>query len=822
MIAQNPEDHPWLRGLARRLVARHLNVSIPEYELRRELLAAEEPKVWKQCQRKFRCIAVVGAGASAPVLARGDDLASGLTQNFNIELAAVEAEKERLERITAVDPTEFEAQLSAIGQTLGNSRRVRAVISDLYQLRHPTILAYELLAHLVKHRFVDAVVNMNFDELLDQSLDDELGVGEYERIVSDRDCVNAQSDVFAPDYVPLHIKLHGTASEPESLRFTRESYYDSPVGVGTLAARLFEIPDCVVLNIGFGMTSFDLHRLLAIPDRLRLYNLSHDPLTRKARKAIWRERRRKEKTRPMLFESEENEATRAEEKEDRKARKEARDKGLPPPPPLAPSDERTDASDLLMDLLLKQVSTKVKGLSQGDSPVAALRPAKRHRTVVKLLGPETAPGKRLIALPRTPQDHRLSLDPMVRAARPDSVLAGYLRRRTILELALAMARGRGLVSISTLAVDRSGLYYDAYCRQAGKHRSSWRELCTLVGFTQNPEVPDVVEAIDEIRATDPARRSPERRLREELLAPVAAGEKDHWHELPRLDMKKLTERVLPQIVDSPSKLERGALRAELDQLYRGSEYEIHSRDDRVCAKTFSHPRTLKTLSSFNAYSFELVKYADNAAAITELDVISETGDWLLRPPGEFADRIRRADRIRLIVAFLGEVPKLRKEFPGILLAYQQPWHHNRHMAIVREDGLPLRALYFARHHRTPYVNPVLVKRRKDIRMLQTTFDDRWATAEVLPEEITATVPDTNDPNHRVRELAGEGWRKNESTVIADIELGSEYFINVGAERLEVVIGEWQGRSWLTTDLDDPTNNCLLSLSHRPRASAPQT
>src|SRR4029077_6822122 len=120
------------------LIARHINVSLPEQELRREIFASDA-ELWKRCQRKFRCIAVVGAGASAPALDRGDQLASGLIEKFNIGQASVEGERDRLQRITAVDPSEFEAQLSAIGQTLGNSRRVRAAISDLYRVRHPTV-----------------------------------------------------------------------------------------------------------------------------------------------------------------------------------------------------------------------------------------------------------------------------------------------------------------------------------------------------------------------------------------------------------------------------------------------------------------------------------------------------------------------------------------------------------------------------------------------------------------------------------------------------------------------------------------------------------
>lgn len=715
----------WLDGLAEALIVRHINVSIPSCELRQNLLADHDSPLSERSQRKFRCIAVVGAGASAPVLDRGGNLASGLIRRFNIEQTAIEAEKERLERITAVDPTEFEAQLSAIGQTLGNSRLVQAAISDLYRVRYPTILAYELLAHLVKHRFLDAIISMNFDELLDQSLADEVGADEYERIVSDRDCVAVQGNVFATDYIPLYIKLHGTASEPDSIRFTRESYYDSPAEVGSVAARLFQTPECVVLNLGFGMTSFDLHRLLAIPDAASLYNLSHDPLTVKARNALRRERRRQLKNESSLgfFESPENQKKFEEEEEE-----EALKQGTPRSSPLALAEERSEASDLMMDALLGGIERRVQGLQEIESFAVSLRSVDRHRAVVRLLGPDSKPGRRLVDLPRSSDPH-LSLDPMIRAAQPEAVTAGYLLRRTVLELALAMARGRGLLSVATLAVDRCGTYYDAYRRYAGRNPKSWRDLYTLVGFEQNLKVPDVFEASKTIQEPDERERA----VYKKLLKDPNGVKKDEWRELPWLDVQKLARRVIPHIVDAPSAEEIALLANELEELRDGLEYEIHSRDDRVCSKTFVRPRTLKTLSSFEAHSFDLVKRAGLYGPEAEVDVISETGDWLLKHGESFSGHLKEVGRIRVIVAFLCDVETLLDEFDGIKLRYQQPWHHNRHMVIVKRDSEPQGAIYFARHHRTPYVTPVLVRRRADIEVLQSTFKTRWKNSRRLKE-----------------------------------------------------------------------------------------
>lgn len=710
------DEYQWLGPLADLLIARHIRVSIPDLEMRREMLVGS-PHIWKLTQNRFRCIAVVGAGASAPFLNRGKDLAKGLIRQFHVDEAAVQAERERIERITAVDPEEFEAQLSAIGQILGGDRRVRTAISELYQVRHPTIKTYELIAHLLKHRFIDAVINMNFDELLDQSLDDELGVGEYQRIVSDRDCVAVQTDELQPDYIPLYIKLHGTASEPESLRFTRESYYDSPARVGTVAAELFQVPECILINIGFGLGSFDLHRLLAIPDTLRLFNLSYTRLQPSAKEALTREREvsripKKGKRRPRLHQ--------IKASAEKKRRKRTRTHYVERDPA-----SRRRSCDRLVDGLLAQIDKHGASLLEKSPAVISLRSVKRHDAVVGLLGPKSDAGRRLIKLTRSVEDSRFSLDPQARAAKPNAVYAGYLWRRAVLEMTLALARGRGLVSVKSLAVDRGGHYYDAYRRHAGENATAWEDLYTLVGFRQDDKVPDVFKAADEIRhaGTQPSQ---EQQIHDTFLE-VPEGQRDEWSELPQLDPERLVDRVLPHIVDSASEKTRRALTTAVEKLYTGSEYELHSRDDRVCAKTFSEPMTLKTLSALDAYSFELVRQA-SLSKDAQVDIIAETGHWLRRRNDDVIVRLAEEGRIRLIVAFLCEVEDLLENFPGIQLSHQQPWHHNRHMVIIRDGEESLAAIYFARHQRTPYVTPVYVQRRGDIGVLRTTFEDRWKYA----------------------------------------------------------------------------------------------
>ena len=121
------------------------------------------------------------------------------------------------------------------------------------------------MAHLLKHRFLDAIISFNFDELLDQSLDDELAKHEYKLVVSERDCDELVSEPCDPGYVPLYVKLHGTASEPESLRFTPHSYYAIPARISSVVQALLRSEHCVIANVGSDLGSFDFQRLLRHP-----------------------------------------------------------------------------------------------------------------------------------------------------------------------------------------------------------------------------------------------------------------------------------------------------------------------------------------------------------------------------------------------------------------------------------------------------------------------------------------------------------------------------------------------------------------------------
>ncbi|MBX2990228.1 MAG: SIR2 family protein [Bacteroidetes bacterium] len=102
-------------------------------------------------------------------------------------------------------------------------------------------LAYEIIAHFLKHRFIDDVVTFNFDEVLDHAVRNELDNESYEIIISDKQFVEASGKRRNFSHV---IKLHGTISIPQSLRFTRdETRVMSPEMVRLLDRAFFGGPD---------------------------------------------------------------------------------------------------------------------------------------------------------------------------------------------------------------------------------------------------------------------------------------------------------------------------------------------------------------------------------------------------------------------------------------------------------------------------------------------------------------------------------------------------------------------------------------------------
>ena len=84
----------------------------------------------------------------------------------------------------------------------------------------------------------------------------------------------------------------------------------------------------------------------------------------------------------------------------------------------------------------------------------------------------------------------------------------------------------------------------------------------------------------------------------------------------------------------------------------------------------------------------------------------------------------------------------------------------------------------------------------------------------MATRISCIIPDPKDPTNRIVGVGGLfGWTEWEDVVIGEIEDGANYYVEVGVERVPIVVAEQDGLKYLTTDPDKTRKNELLSLPH---------
>ena len=211
-----------------------------------------------------RVIAIVGAGASSicglPLAKEGADVLKSLT---TMPKEMLDSELEKLTGLYNLPQNTFETLLMALSANNYIANETKINLTQLYKIRYIPNLFYEIIAHFLKHKFIDAIINFNFDELLDQSIEDELDEDEYRYIISDGDCPESISLSNTESWLPLYIKPHGTISHPSSLRYTHEDYFKMPLGIKDLLSNLiYSKYQTIFIIAGFSMQSFEFNKIL--------------------------------------------------------------------------------------------------------------------------------------------------------------------------------------------------------------------------------------------------------------------------------------------------------------------------------------------------------------------------------------------------------------------------------------------------------------------------------------------------------------------------------------------------------------------------------
>lgn len=154
---------------------------------------------------------------------------------------------------------------SVIGQDAEESKRIDA----LKVFEHLPCLLYEIIAHLFKHRYFDVIINMNFDEMLDNAIEDEMGDSTYFKVVNDADVKRLSQIVDGRRLrIPIYIKPHGTFSSYDSLRFTHDRYLTQPTPLNALFDDIFsgstedpkfsDVKRINITTVGYSFSDIDI------------------------------------------------------------------------------------------------------------------------------------------------------------------------------------------------------------------------------------------------------------------------------------------------------------------------------------------------------------------------------------------------------------------------------------------------------------------------------------------------------------------------------------------------------------------------------------
>lgn len=277
------EEWTSLKRLGEKLALNLVDVStvFEEGDRPHHLIMSSDVQQIRSNPVRERFIVIVGAGASRGAThgnmpltkeAAKDILARISREEDELLVNLIEEELERLRLIYKLNSEDFETVLKACSKYCRDT--VLEGLKELCGVRYVPALAYEILAHMFKHRVIDIIINFNHDEILDNAIEEEISEGEYFNIYSDGYCPDKYRDFLIGNRLkqPVYFKPHGTISHQSTLRFTREDYFTIPTKIRETIYDLLKAPIDQTRNqkslpinlafIGFSMQSFEFTELI--------------------------------------------------------------------------------------------------------------------------------------------------------------------------------------------------------------------------------------------------------------------------------------------------------------------------------------------------------------------------------------------------------------------------------------------------------------------------------------------------------------------------------------------------------------------------------
>ncbi|MEQ9401938.1 MAG: SIR2 family protein [Cyclobacteriaceae bacterium] len=642
---------------------------------------------------------------------------------------------------------DFETSLNLLAKVIPISR-VRELIKSLYDHRHGPMMFYELVAHLFKHRFIDAIINFNFDEYLDQSIHEELGSGGYDEILSDGDC-RPITELSTKGRLrqPLYIKPHGTASHKSTMRFTKDQYYELPLDMRVFISDLIscrkekeDIPGKRYVNlitVGFEMKSLEFNEILnaSLPKDSNLFSFYyHDTDTNDAETV--------EKVKRKLYDTNLKLARKrgleyyfiGHEYFREKASDNAWSFG-----------SNTPTLGLVFLKLFKQIR------SFYISPYQPRR-VSRHELLPTIFGGEV--------FNQAFQKIGKETGEELAAKRKEYFESAiYFKDRLVIEVLLAITKNKGRLDLPLLMMGRVGEYYSLYT-------SAVTEEAEKVGI--KPEPTSMMQLINDLFKSDTKAD------RLTLSDPIVTD--DPQNKLDEL-FKDFTKGSLlsPYLTEFFKQVEKSEelrkfLMKKMMNIFKSNRSNIKSMLRSTIHHVFekySSTNLLNTDLSIDLHFYESLQGHNH---VNEIRMIAESGNKL----ASFLDVLmRRSDiSVKLVLADSqpGEKNFEEKKFQALKKIYLRHYNnfnidkarfeddeirkiltqlnielkflkinrHNHHMVLFSKmngDGVDWnaasgvnRGIYYFQQGLSENINPIRIVEKTNLRSLHTKFDEYWKSA----------------------------------------------------------------------------------------------
>jgi hypothetical protein len=624
-----------------------------------------------------RVVVVVGSGASAEAcgLPTGRPTADFLRKEMN-RRASPEMLTRDIRRLSMqynLQEEDFETILLALSQH--DRAFVLEKLNDIFGRRFHPWLGYEILAHLMKHRYLDAIINFNFDEILDQSIEDELSPHDYHKVILSGDCPNNVIDKwFDKDRgkfdLPIYLKPHGSATEPSSLRFTRDSYTVLPDSFLAIIERLLGSDRPVhVLVLGHAMQSVEFNHII--------------------RRAL-KKRPRRRKLSFYFFERVSDGTTIV-------------NRGI--------SEFRTHMGNsnvvISNENILYSVVMEIiwKSIFRFFRSKHNARDIARHQLISRLFRHRWIEDWK-----RHGDENRLERE---------RHRLRYFRDRTLVEIALSIAKAKGFASMSDLTDSRAAIYFDLYKRALSRTNlrddrpiRSLEHACSMLGLTTYSF--DNSGIVFERRLDHADTKIDGLSLTLDDFNLEAAGMIDKLYKelsIPACALAELREEFL----------------AVLSDMHRGEEIEIYSKDSSAHALTFEQPEPLDTFLALRSKTEAFV----SSREWDTLLCTTKSGGWL--KDERFVAGIDAGPHRKIVMVVSDEIYKRSlTEMYGannLEITLLPWWLNNRNVTLFIKRGKPMFGIYFERSMRISKVSPIAVAEPKDLEFLRKSFVAYWIKAQ---------------------------------------------------------------------------------------------